>query len=564
MHNIRNSAGLLTGAVPWPNELAHRYRREGYWQDQTLAALSREWCERGDGRVAVVDGQRQLTYEELDGLSDRLGSGLLELGLRAPDRVVVQLPNTVDFVVALVAMLRIGVVPIFALPGHRRHEIDHFVGLARAKGYFVASHQRFDYVELARDVLARSEALEHVVVFGDVDAKDLPTASALIDAHEGDAVARERVRTSEPQDAGDVAMLLLSGGTSGLPKLIPRTHNDYAYCVRRTVELCQLTEADVHLIALPAGHNFPLGHPGLLGTLATGGEIVMAPAGGADVVFELIETRRITHTAIVPALAMRWTDAAQDTYRDLTSVRLWQVGGTRLLPAAARQALRTFPGLTLQQVFGMAEGLVCMTGLDDPEEIVIHTQGRPMSAADECRIVDPDGQLVSDGAAGELHTRGPYTLRGYFHASEHNAGAFTEDGFYKTGDVVRRLASGNLVVEGRVKDMINRGGEKISAEEVENVILGHEAVSAVAVVAMPDPVLSERACAYVVLAAGEALSLEQLTAYMRSRQIASFKLPERLEVVDDLPLTRIGKVDKPRLREDVVGKVRVQRTPESS
>ena len=546
---------MLSGAIPWPDDLAERYRREGYWQGQTLAALSREWCARTPARRALVDAETELSYAELDARADRLAGGLLELGLRAPDRVVVQLPNTVDYVVALLALLRIGVIPIFALPGHRRHEIDHFLALADAKAYFVAAGQRFDFVELARDVQTRSQTLEHVVVFGEGDAGPFASAASLIDAQPDEPATRERVLAAAPADPGDVAMLLLSGGTSGLPKLIPRTHDDYAYCVRRTAELCRLTEDDVTLVALPAGHNFPLGHPGFLGALSTGGQVALTADHSAEAVFELVERERVTVTAIVPALAMRWSEAAQGSQRDLSSMRLWQVGGTRLLPAAAREVLGTFPQLTLQQVFGMAEGLVCVTSLDDPEDVVVETQGRPMAAADECRIVDPDGREVPEGSSGELHTRGPYTLRGYFRATEHNANAFTADGFYKTGDVVRRLPSGHLVVEGRVKDMINRGGEKISAEEVENVILSHEAVSAVAVVAMPDPMLAERACAYVVLDEGHAMTLDELIGYMRERGIASFKLPERLEVVDELPLTRVGKIDKARLREDVTRKL---------
>jgi 2,3-dihydroxybenzoate-AMP ligase len=203
----------------------------------------------------------------------------------------------------------------------------------------------------------------------------------------------------------------------------------------------------------------------------------------------------------------------------------------------------------------MAEGLINYTRPDDPEEVVVETQGRPLSSHDEIRIVDPDGGLVAEGEAGALETRGPYTLRGYYRAAEHNRRAFTADGFYRTGDVVRMHPSGNLVVEGRVKDFINRGGEKISAEEIENLMLGHPRVVNVAAVAMPDPEMGERTCAYVVTTPGERLELEELVGFLDARRLARFKLPERLELLDALPLTSVGKVDKKRLREDIAGKL---------
>jgi non-ribosomal peptide synthetase component E (peptide arylation enzyme) len=195
--------------------------------------------------------------------------------------------------------------------------------------------------------------------------------------------------------------------------------------------------------------------------------------------------------------------------------------------------------------------------------VKLFTQGRLQSPGDEFKIVDPDsGQEVPQGDLGELLCRGPYTIRGYYRAPEHNAKAFTDDGFYKSGDLVRLHPSGNVVVEGRIKDTINRGGEKISAEEVENHILSHPNVDNCAYVAMPDPLLGERACAYVVVLTGKHMSLESLNEYLLDeRKIAKFKLPERLELVDALPLTHVGKVNKKRLREMIVAKIKAETNP---
>ena len=547
---------MLDGCAPWPDELAERYRREGYWGDETLATVTRRWCERFASSVAVVDAERRLTYRELDEAADALAAGLLDLGLVVDDRAIFQLPNSADFLVALLAVLRIGVIPVLALTAHRERELAHFAEASAAKAYFVgAETPKLDTVELAERVLADAPSMEHVVVFpratrgGFHDAEEVAGAAGPRDA------LRKRVVAAAPADAGDVALFLLSGGTTALPKLIPRTHRDYVCAIERSAEICALTPTDVNLVALPAGHNFQIAYPGMLGTLSTGGKVVVTSLVKPPDVFPLIERERVTHTALVPTVAARWSTAPERDRFDLSSMRLWQVGGTRLLPDVARGAMAAFPGVVMQQVFGMAEGLVCYTALDDGEDVVVETQGRPMFAADECRIVDADEREVASGESGELLTRGPCTLRGYYRAPEHNARAFTSDGFYRTGDVVRLHPSGNFVVEGRIKDMINRGGEKISAEEVENLILGHPAVSMTAVVAMPHPEFTETACAFVTLNDNSELSFEDMISFLRDKRIATFKLPERLEVVAQLPLTNVGKIDKAALRGQIAAQV---------
>jgi 2,3-dihydroxybenzoate---[aryl-carrier protein] ligase len=203
----------------------------------------------------------------------------------------------------------------------------------------------------------------------------------------------------------------------------------------------------------------------------------------------------------------------------------------------------------VQEVFGMAEGLLNYVRLDDPAEVRWETVGRPVCPDDEIRLVDEQGRDVPDGAVGELWTRGPYTLRGYFRAPEHNARVFTPDGFYMTGDLMRRHPSGNYVVEGRKKDLINRGGEKISAEEIENLILSHPAVQNVACVPVPDPNLGERMCACLILKRGAQLELAELVEFLKGKEIAKFKLPERMLLCEDFPVSTFGKVSKKALSE---------------
>lgn len=540
----------MAGVTPWPAELARRYRDEGLWQDRSLGDHFSEWAEKWGERTALVAGDDEYTYTELAGLSYCLAGRLLGLGLKSGDRLVVQLPNVTEAALLVLALFRIGVIPVMALPAHRQHEIEYLVKHSGAVAYAIPSTLAgFDFQSLARDVSAETPSLKHVLVAGDDVAPGFIDLGALISA---DPSSVEEIRQLDQisPDPDSVALFLLSGGTTGLPKLIPRSHNDYAYNILQSARICAFTDDTVYLAALPISHNFPFGCPGMLGTFANGGRVVLAATPRPEVVLPLMKKERVTVTSVVPAIAITWMDHVEKSGVRPETLQVLQVGGARLNPEVARRITPVL-GCKLQQVFGMAEGLLNYTRLDDPDSVIIGTQGRPMSSADEVRIVDAMGDEVAPGEAGELLTRGPYTLRGYYRADAHNRKAFTEDGFFRTGDIVRADTMGNLSVEGRDKDIINRGGEKISAEEIENLILAHPAVSNVAAVAMPDAVLGERICVYVEVKDNLPIDLEQLREFLEARKIARYKLPERLEILPALPLTAIGKVDKKGLREKI-------------
>ncbi|OZM70606.1 (2,3-dihydroxybenzoyl)adenylate synthase [Amycolatopsis antarctica] len=528
-------------APGWPAEFAARYRAAGYWTGATLGGILDERARVRPDAPAVVDGDRRIGYGELAERVSRVAGGFAALGIGAGDHVVVQLPNVAEFLETVFALFRIGALPVFALPSHRASEIGYFCEFTDAAAYVIPDvHEGFDHRRLAEGLPARVGGARHVIVAGD-PGPYLP--------FDGLRVAEPYVGPRPAPD--DLAFLQLSGGSTGVPKLIPRTHDDYLYSVRASAEICELGERSVYLVALPAAHNFPLSSPGTLGVLYAGGTVVLAPGPSPEVAFPLIEREGVTITALVPPLALVWLDAAARTAHDLSTLDVLQVGGAKFSAEAARR-VRPELGATLQQVFGMAEGLVNYTRLNDPDELVVHTQGRPISPDDEIRIVGPDGAEVAPGETGDLLTRGPYTIRGYYRAPEHNAIAFTEDGFYRTGDVVRRTPEGYLVVEGRAKDQINRGGEKVAAEEVENHLLAHDWVHDVAVVSMPDDYLGERTCAFVVPSAsmpsGRRLKLGTVKAFLRERGLADYKLPDRVEVIDRFPETGVGKVSKKELR----------------
>ncbi|WP_395107613.1 (2,3-dihydroxybenzoyl)adenylate synthase [Actinomadura sp. SCN-SB] len=537
---------MLEGCVPWPEEFALEYRRAGYWTGDTLGELSRRWARDYGDRVAIVAADRRWTYRELDARADRLAAGLHRLGIGSADRVVVQLPNVPEFVVLCLALFRLGALPVLALPPHRHSEITYLCRLSEAVAYVIPDvHMGYDYRTLAAEAQAAAPTLRHVLVAGDPG----PYTSL-------DTVDAEPLAAAPAPNPRGVALFLLSGGTTGLPKLIPRTHNDYAYNVRASAEVCGLDRNSTYLVSLPVAHNFAFGCPGVLGTLSAGGKVVLAGSPSPDEAFPLIERERVTFTALVPPLALLWMDAAEWSPDDLSSLRLLQVGGAKFAREAAARVEPTL-GCRLQQVFGMAEGLLNYTLLDDPEETVLSTQGRPLSDGDEIRIVDENDEDVNAGEVGELLTRGPYTLRGYYRAPEHNAKAFTPDGYYRTGDLVRRVPSGHLIVEGRVKDQINRGGDKVSAEEIEDNALAHPNVHDIAVVAMPDRLLGEKTCAYVV-PRGTAPTLDELTGFLSTRGLAAYKLPDRLEVITSLPRTGVGKIDKKELASRITDALRIE------
>ncbi len=544
---------MADGMVPWPAEAAANYRKRGYWKGIAIGRVFDESVRRHLEREAVIDGERRVTYRELGLAVNRMALHFADRGISAGRRVIFQLPNCLECVIAYFACLKVGAIPVTCLPAHRHTEIEHLARFTEAFAWLIPSeHRRFNHVSMAEELRERLPTMREVIVVGDSAAAGMTLFSDLCDDPIEERIAPTDLDRLEPK-ADKPAVFQLSGGSTGLPKVIPRTHDDYLY---NSILLAAKSGYDadgVALVAIPMLHNFPLAgavQPGLL----AGAKVVLATSAESEPVLELVERERVTWICAVPAMVVGWLNDPLIRRSDLSSLKSLAVGGSRLNPEPARRVLNEI-GPVLTQVYGMAEGLCCATHPDDPTDVIIETQGRPISRADEFRIVDPEDCDVPTGELGELLTRGPYTIRGYYSADDHNRTSFTPDGYYRTGDVVRLHRSGNFVVEGRRKDLINRGGEKISAEEIENLILTHPSVQNAAVVAMPDPLLGERACAYVVLRPGADLDFKRLARFLEDKRIARFKLPERLEVVGQLPTTAVGKVSKKDLREDIMRKL---------
>jgi 2,3-dihydroxybenzoate-AMP ligase len=543
---------MLDGVVRFPPELAKRYREKGYWRNLSLAEEFAPIFRRYAERVAVIDRDAHITYAEIDRVSDRLALNLLDAGLAPLDRVVVQLPNVAEFVFLYFAVQKIGCIPIAALATHRFLEVSQFAKLSGAAACVTPDrYGDFDFIDMVRRVRNETPSVRLGIVLGEAPAGFLSLA---------DLISREPKRRPEDLralkiDPTDPAVFQLSGGTTGVPKLIPRTHNDYAYNSRIAAKVCGVTDGSVLLLALPIAHNLPLACPGLQGYVFSGGKVVLCASTRPENLFRLIEQHRVTHLKVVPALLIRLINDASIGRYDLSSLRVIQSGGQRMQPEVRVRTKELIPSVIVQENFGMSEGMLFFVRLDDPEDVRMDTCGRPLSPDDEVRLVDEEGREVARGEVGELTCRGPYTLRGYYGVPEYNARQFTPEGFYRSGDLMRLHPSGNYVVEGRKKDLINRGGEKISAEEIENLILGHPAVQNIACVPMPDPHLGEKMCACVIPKKGRSLSLKELVEFLKAREIAKFKLPERLEILSDFPVSTFGKVSKKALVEMVTAKL---------
>jgi 2,3-dihydroxybenzoate-AMP ligase len=547
---------MLEGFVGWPDAAAQRYRDAGLWEDITVSEMVERTARRNPGKVAVIHGERRITYEELVTQSRRLALGLLELGLKPQDRAVVQLPNLPEFVVTYLALNWIGVIPVMALRAHRHNEVQHFIRASGAKAYFIAdTFGGFDYRPMAAQMQAQFPTVHHVIVAGEPAAEQ--SALAAYFAPHADPARLDAALAAARPAAEDVSTMLLSGGTTSMSKLIPRTHNDYVLNARLCAQTGGFNADTVFLAVLPLGHNYNLASPGMLGAFYTGGTLVIATSADTADIFSTVQRERVTVIAAVVPLISNWLNSDVPKRFDLSSLRVIQNGGARLAPelrARVRQELRCTP----QEVYGTAEGLINMVGLDAGDEVLLESSGAPVCELDEIKVIDEAANEVPDGEQGELVVRGPYTINGYYNAPETNAQAFTADGFYRMGDIVRKRGR-HVYTEGRRKDLINRGGEKISCDEVENLIFGLPQVKDVSLVAMPDPVFGEKACACVVLRPGGQLDFDELVTHLRAQHIASFKLPERLEVMSAFPVSPVGKILKRELRELIASKVEAER-----
>jgi 2,3-dihydroxybenzoate-AMP ligase len=545
--------------VGYPEPLARTYRAAGLWGTSTIADELHRTALRHPDRLAIIALHGRLTYAELDERTDRLATGLAGLGLTAGDPVLFQVTNRLDSVVAWYGVLKAGLIPVCTLAAHRGHEIGEISRRVGAVAHLVEAGTRgFDLVGFAVEQGRDHPTLRHVLTIGaEDDPRGVPieTLGDDVDA----ATARATVENVQARlDPDDVAVFQLSGGTTGVPKVIPRLHAEYWYNARAYAQSWGWGPATRVAHLIPIIHN--AGIVCAVHAPHSVGSCLLLGTADLDESLPLLAREGATHVLLghghFGAVAHPGFAAAA---RSLTQVVL---SGTKVPPALFGDLERR--GLWSGQLFGMGEGLFLTTRPGAPRLARATTVGSPLSELDEIRILAPgEEHELPDGETGELCCRGPYTLRGYFDAAEHNARAFTADGSYRTGDLAAiQVIDGERYVriEGRIKDLINRGGEKINAEEVELLLLRHPRVRAAAVVAMPDPRLGERTCAFLVVD-GEPLSLPDVQEHFAGLDVAKFKWPERVEHLAEIPRTLVGKVDKKRLHADIANRVGAELAP---
>jgi 2,3-dihydroxybenzoate-AMP ligase len=546
----------LEGTNPFPQELVDRYTTRRWWLGIPLGQMLDRTCDLYPEKEALVAGDVRLTYRRLREWTDRAAVAFHELGIRNQDRVLVQLPNWAEFVYAYYGLLKIGAVPVMCLPRFARREMDHYRKITEAKIWMVPLRfEKIDYTPLIEAFQAQPGFLTHILM---VNPESEPGPSGTLSFNE----LLQKVDLSRPPatdllswgpDPNDICHLMATGGTTDLPKLVPRTHNDFYCNVEYRAKAWQRCPQDITLIATPLTHNMAI-EVSLNPSFLTGGKVVLIDSTGPREILEAIERERVTTTILAAAQLHRMVEDPDLPRFDLSSLQVIAGAGSSV-PADLVKKVYDRIGCKFYNVYGSSEGPCTQTSLDDPPEIVLHCVGPPICPYDEFKVIDSLGQTLPPGQEGELVARGPCIFQGYYKSEAENREVFTADGFYRTGDLVRFDPEGRMTITGRKKDVIIRGGENISAKEVEELVGGHPAVDLVAVVGMPDPVLGERACAFVKPKPGRVVTFEDIVAFLKAKSASVLYLPERVEIVSEIPLTPVGKIDKKKLREDIRVKI---------
>jgi non-ribosomal peptide synthetase component E (peptide arylation enzyme) len=549
MTAVANAIGVrqpLAGVVYPAQDDLRRYVEAGLFGRETLPEAFAESFHRNAKHTAVCGPEGTLTYGKLDQLTDRAGAALLRLGLKPLDRVMFQLGNSTEFLIAFIGCLKAGLIPVCTLAAHRENEIGYLARHAQARGHIVQGDEKFDLVGFASELKARIPSMHVVLSTRGAARHGVPRLEDLMQ-NEDPAQAPRRLQ-DVPRDPFQAAVFQLSGGTTGVPKLIPRFHNEYAYNMRAVARYMDYRRDDVMYMPLPMVHNANMAcawGPILL----VGAAFAVTPQVTPEATIQMLRECRPTWLAAGVKQALIRLKAAIDA----SGMTLERVRGVWTINAAkyTRDALGV-PGC---HIFGMAEGLIMFTRESDPPEAREQTVGKPVCELDQVRLLGLSSEEdVAPGQVGELAIKGPYTIHGYYDAPERNQQAFTRDGFYRSGDLMSARVIGGAtyyVFEGRLKDVIDRGGEKVNCEEVELALADHEAVAEAGVVGMPDPGLGERVCAFVTLRPGFSpgeVGVAQFAQHLEALGFAKYKWPERVEIMDSLPATNVGKPDKAELR----------------
>ncbi|EJG6419784.1 TPA: medium-chain fatty-acid--CoA ligase [Escherichia coli] len=522
------------------------YRQQGLWGDASLADYWQQTARAMPDKIAVVDNHgASYTYSALDHAASCLANWMLAKGIESGDRIAFQLPGWCEFTVIYLACLKIGAVSVPLLPSWREAELVWVLNKCQAKMFFAPT--LFKQTRPVDLILPLQNQLPQLQQLVGVD-KLAPATSALSLSQ---IIADNTPLTTAITVHGDeLAAVLFTSGTEGLPKGVMLTHNnilasDRAYCAR-----LNLTWQDVFMMPAPLGHATGFLH-GVTAPFLIGARSVLLDIFTPDACLALLEQQRCTCMLGATPFVYDLLNLLEKQPADLSALRFFLCGGTTIPKKVARECQQR--GIKLLSVYGSTESSPhAVVNLDDPLSRFMHTDGYA-AAGVEIKVVDDARKTLPPGCEGEEASRGPNVFMGYFDEPELTARALDEEGWYYSGDLCCMDEAGYIKITGRKKDIIVRGGENISSREVEDILLQHPKIHDACVVAMPDERLGERSCAYVVLKAPHhSLSLEEVVAFFSRKRVAKYKYPEHIVVIEKLPRTASGKIQKFLLRKDIM------------
>jgi 2,3-dihydroxybenzoate-AMP ligase/mycobactin salicyl-AMP ligase len=549
---------VLKGAKPFPKEFVERYYQKRWWSGISLGEMLDRSCDLYPHKEALVGGEVRLTYRQLKEWTDRAAIAFTQLGIGKLDRVILQIPNWPEFVYAYYGLHKIGGIPVMCIPRYSQREMEYFCETTEAKAWIVPLRfEKIDYITMIKSIQSRKLPLKHILVIDSPGGEPLPEGTLsfndLLKNVDLMKYPKDYIQSLKP-DPEEVCHLMPTGGTTGLPKLVARTHNDFLSNVEFRTKAWERSPRDITLITTPITHNMAI-EVSMNPTFLTGGKVVLIPSTRPKEILEAIEKEKVTTMILAVAQIQQIIEYPELNQYDLSSLQVFGAGGSHM-PSELIKKVYEKIGCKFYNVFGMSEGPCTQTRYDDPDDAVLYTVGQPICPYDEFKVIDSNGNELPRGRDGEFVARGPCIFRGYYKNEAENKAAFTPDGFFRTGDIAKFDPEGRLIITGRVKDIIIRGGENISAREVEDLIGSHPKVEQVAAVGMPDPVLGERVCAFIKSRKEMKISFEEIITYLKEKKTSVLNLPERIEIIEEMPFTNVGKVDKKRLREEIKGKLK--------
>jgi 2,3-dihydroxybenzoate-AMP ligase len=551
----RNHREIIEGWHPFTEEEINKYVTGGFWRNLRVCDLLDRNASTLPDKLAIADEATQVTWKELRIKVDRMALHLKNLGIEYGDFFVLQMANVVEFYYLFYALNRIGAVPVMSLPRHRTKEIDHLLKLHTAKGMCVMVGEKFDYIAMVEEMKNRHPYLRVKLSAGGMAPEGWLSIDELMRQEIEKDYAADYLAQFAP-DPNDICCEQLSGGSTGVPKGIPRTHNDYICMWEAYIGLAGFTDESICLVGIPVAHNAvfnTMSGPALL----KGGTIILTKSPRPKEQFALIEKYHVTTLQLIPIQIIYWKEATEDRKQyDLSSLRVVSAGGQKVQPELVRWCLEDL-GVDMVNHFGMSEGITIGNRWDSPKEPQMYTIGFPHIIAPELqvKIVDESNQPVKPGEIGEMVVKGPSHFKGYFRNPELNKLSFDEHGFFHSGDLMSQRQDGRFVVEGRKGDVIKRAGENVYPEPVEALLLHHPKVVNTAVIGIPDARLGEKLCCFIQPKEGKAITFEEVQAYLKEKGMAVFQWPERLEIVTAWPLTAVNKIDKRSLRAHIATKL---------